>query len=50
MHIVREIRLRRVKCAAAREGFISFYIATKEQYFTMSVANYFTFTAGEYFT
>ena len=28
MHFVREIWLRHVKCAAAREGFISFHIAT----------------------
>ena len=50
MHFVREIRLRRVKCAAARGGFISFHIATKEQYFTIHEVNYFTFGNAEYFT
>ena len=32
------------------KGFISFHIATKEQYFTIYEVNYFTFTVGEYFT
>ena len=51
MHFVREslasepeIRLRRVR------GFISFHIATKEQYFTIHEVNYFTFGIAEYFT
>ena len=30
MHFVREIWLRHVKCAAAREGFISFHIERSE--------------------
>ena len=30
MHLVREIWLRHVKCAAAREGFISFHIERSE--------------------
>ena len=37
MHFVREIRVQRVKCAAAREGFISFHIA--ERYFTLPQGN-----------
>jgi len=31
----------RVKCATARKGFISFHIATKEQYFTISARKLF---------
>ena len=32
------------------EGFISFHIATEEQYFTIYEVNYFTFGIAEYFT
>jgi len=33
MHFVREIWLGQVKCAAAREGFISFHIASTDAIF-----------------
>jgi len=49
MHFVREIRLRRVKCAAAHKGiyFIS-HFAAKAKYFTMTTGHYFT--SEGYFT
>ena len=51
MHFVREIWLRHVKCAAAREGFISFHIATAGCNISQfSHENYFTFGIAEYFT
>ena len=49
MHCVREIRYACEMRYGALGGFISFHIATKEQYFTIHAVNYFTFGTSRIF-
>ena len=48
---MREIRLRRVKCAAAREGdLFHFTLRRRSNISQCAIAHYFTFGKAEYFT